>query len=129
MKTINSNPVVLNESDYSILKRLAGLHRGPDETMSLRHEIDRAIVVKDEAFPPNTIRLNSWVTVLDVESGEETQFCLVLPGAADIKQRKISVLTPMAAALIGFREGDEVEWKMPAGMKTFKVLSVNNNPK
>jgi len=124
----SKNPVVLCEEDYQKLKQLIGTPNVSEATpeMSLAHEIGRAIVVKDSAFPSNTIRINSTVRVLDVQSGRENQFQIVMPGEADMKQKKISVLTQMSAALIGFREGDEVVWKMPAGLKTLKVLEVRN---
>lgn len=127
MKTQNSNPVVLTESDYTKLKRMARAGNDSDAEMTLGHEIGRAIVVKDNAFPPNTIRINSWVKVLDLESGHETVYCLVMPSEADIRKRKISILSPMATALIGFREGDVVEWRMPVGMKRFKIIDVRND--
>lgn len=94
--------------------------------MSLASEVQRAIVVRDSAFPVNTIRINSRVKVTDLDSGEVYLFNIVLPEQADIKQKKISVLAPMGAALIGFREGDEVSWKMPRGVKRIKVLEVAN---
>jgi len=41
---------------------------------------------------------------------------------------KISVLTPMGAALIGLCKGETIEWKMPAGMKKFEVIEVTQIP-
>ena len=52
------------------------------------------------------------------------EFCIVMPAQADIKLKKISVLTPMGAALIGLCKGETIEWKMPAGMKKFEVIEV-----
>jgi regulator of nucleoside diphosphate kinase len=126
MNTINRNPVVLSESDYTTLNRLASYQSAPGDNMSLRYEINRAIVVKDSAFPSNTIRISSKATVIDLETDEESSFRIVMPGEADIHQRKISILTPMGTALIGFREGDELQWRMPKGMKRLKVLKVEN---
>jgi regulator of nucleoside diphosphate kinase len=48
----------------------------------------------------------------------------VLPGRADIRQRKISVLSPIGTALIGFRKGQQVQWKVPAGKRTFTIVDV-----
>lgn len=125
MNNNHMNPVVLPESDIHILKRLAAQSKSPGD-MSLAHEVERAIVVKDYAFPQNTIRINSQVQVQNLDTGETSAFSIVLPEHADIRQKKISVLAPMGAALIGFREGDLVSWKMPSGLKHFKVLSVYN---
>ena len=124
------NPVLLCEEDFRLLKQLVGISLVNDnEEMTLAYELSRAIVVKDNALPPHTVRLNSQVRVQDMASKKNTDLTIVMPPHADIKQKKISILTPMAAALIGFRKGDEIEWKMPSGMKKYKVLEVINSVK
>ena len=52
-----------------------------------------------------------------------------LPDKADIKQRKISILSPIGTALIGFRQGENIRWQVPSGKKTFTILEVNNAKK
>lgn len=125
MKT-DTNPVVLCEEDYNRLTNILNLQTANQDKMTLAYEVGRAIVVKNNAFPPNTIRIGSKVTVMDLENKKEKAFQIVMPGEADLKAQKVSVLTPMVAAIIGFREGNEVTWKMPAGMKNLKILSVEN---
>lgn len=121
-------PVLLCEEDFRLLKQLVGISivNDMEEEMTLAYELSRAIIVKDNALPPHTVRLNSKVRVQDTASKKNTDLTIVMPPYADIKQKKISILTPMAAALIGFRKGDEIEWKMPSGMKKYKVLEVTN---
>ena len=51
---------------------------------------------------------------------------IVLPDKADIKERKISIMSPIGTALIGFRQGENVKWQVPSGKKTFTILEVNN---
>lgn len=123
----DKNPVVLCEEDFNKLKQIVTISGTKEaEEMSLAHEIGRAIIVKDNAFPPNTIRLGSTVKVEDVETSKSHEFMIVMPEEADLKAKKVSVLTPMAAAVIGYREGDETVWKMPNGLKQLKVLEVTN---
>lgn len=122
------NPVMLCQEDFRLLKQLVGgavLNDMQDE-MSLGYELCRAIVVKDDELPRDIIRLNSTVKVEDSESKKITELTIVMPPMADIKTKKISILTPMAAALIGFKQGDSVKWKMPSGLKTYNVLEVHN---
>ncbi len=120
------NPVLLCEEDFRLLKQLVGISLVSDaqEEMTLAYELSRAIVVKDNEFPAQTIRLNSKVQIEDTATQKITELTIVMPPHADIKQRKISILTPMAAALIGFKKGDEVEWRMPSGLKKYKILEV-----
>ena len=124
----DKNPVVLCEGDYKKFSEILNLKQTSNASheMSLAHEISRAIIVKDNAFPPNTIRINSKVVVKDIDTKKEIDFQLVMPAEADARDKKISILSPMAAAIIGFREGDEVDWQMPAGMKHLKILQVSN---
>lgn len=120
------NPVVLCEEDFLKLKQLISLSGGKREEMSLAYEIARAIVVKNEAFPPNTIRIGSKVSVEDAETSRLHEFTIVMPSAADIKKKFVSILSPMAAAIIGFRKGEEVTWKMPSGIKHLKIKEVES---
>ena len=120
------NPVVLCEEDFSRLKQLVPLTGSEKaEEMSLAHELSRAIIVKDDAFPPNTIRIGSTVSVEDVETSKLHKFTIVMPSVADIKKKFVSVLSPIAAAIIGFREGEEVTWKMPSGLKRLRIKEVH----
>jgi regulator of nucleoside diphosphate kinase len=124
-KPQEKNPVVMIEEDYQLLRRFVA-NAPQDDEMSLAYELSRAIIVKKEAFPPNAVRLNSRVSILDLETDKVMEFTVVLPHEADIQQRKVSILTPMGTALIGFRKAEEVRWKVPAGIKRFRILDVVN---
>lgn len=128
MKIKKTNPVVLTVEDYNLLKPYVDKMPDRDEEMSLAHELKRAEIVTRELFPKHCIKLNSRVSVMDLDTQKILDFTIVLPEYADIKQNKISVLTPMGAALIGFRKSEEVKWKVPAGLKRFRILNVVNKP-
>ena len=118
------NQVILGEDDFRQLKQFAENFPGNTNEMSLSYELSRAVVVENDQVPAGSIRLNSLVKVREVTSNKEMEFSIVMPAFADFKEKKISVLTPMGAALIGLSKGETVEWKMPAGMKKFKILDV-----
>ena len=120
------NHVILSEDDFRMLKQFAENFPGGGKAneMSLSYELSRAVVVENGELPADSIRLNSHVKVRELTSNKEMEFSIVMPAFADFNHRKISVLTPMGAALIGLRKGETVEWKMPAGMKKFEVLDV-----
>lgn len=124
MDANNTNPVMITQEDYNLLKPYFSKLKTIGGEMSLSSELSRAMILKKEAFPPHAIRLNSKITIQDEITGQATQLTIVLPEFADIKQKKISILTPIAAALIGFRKGESVSWKVPAGVKTFKITEV-----
>lgn len=125
MNTHEEKPVVITEEDYQLLKPYISSITSPDE-MSLSSELKRAVIVNKDAFPRHTVRLGSKVSVLDLDTNKVLEFAIVMPAHADMHQNKISILTPMGAALIGFRKGEEVQWKVPAGLKRFRILDVSN---
>ena len=119
------NPILMTEEDYRTIKRfLPYAHK--DNRESLANELERAIILNKFAFPKHAIRLNSVVSVLEVKSNRVLNFTIVAPGLANAAKKKLSVLTRLATALIGFCKGQEVRWPMPGGMKTFKILDVVN---
>lgn len=94
----------------------------------LEEELDRAHVVEPNRIPSDVITMNSKVRLQDMDSGEEVVYALVFPGKANADENAISVLAPIGTALLGYREGDVIEWQVPAGTKRLKVLEVVYQP-
>ncbi|MDQ8699469.1 nucleoside diphosphate kinase regulator [Hyphomicrobium sp. LHD-15] len=67
-------------------------------------EMERAEIVPDAALPSSVVRMNSRV-VFDVDGGDRREGVVVFPGEANIDEGKISILTPIGAALIGLSPG------------------------
>ncbi len=67
----------------------------------------------------------STVVIFDENSETETTYTIVGEDEADIKSGLISYTSPIARALIGKDEGDEIEFQAPDGVKTFDVLKVS----
>ena len=126
MGTELKNPVIITEEDYQQLKGYINHDAGNDEEMTLSAELKRAVILSKDAFPSHAVRLNSKVSVQDLDTDRVIEFTLVMPAHAVIHKNKVSILTPMGAALIGFRKGEEVRWKVPAGFKRFRILDVTN---
>jgi regulator of nucleoside diphosphate kinase len=61
------------------------------------------------------------------ETGWEKTLELVIPSDKDVRRDKISILTPMGAALFGYSEGDEIEWDFPSGKQQIKIVTVQQN--
>ena len=128
--TYKKQPLVLRKDDYELLNTYlrGGFSQSAfsrEEAEELQSELKRAAVVDKEAFPPDVVRIHSRVTVAEKEKVME--LTLVPPGQANIKERKVSVMAPIGAALLGFRKGQQVQWKVPAGWKTFTIIDVNNS--
>mgnify|MGYP003415035466 FL=1 len=96
------------------------------EVAQLSKELDRAIVNKEDIINSDVVRIQSHVEIEDIVAKRSMKIQIVLPGQADIKVQKVSVLAPLSIALIGFKEGDEVDWEMPAGVRSLRIISVTN---
>lgn len=64
------------------------------------------------------------VELSDVETGEELKYQIVGDDESDTKAGMISVNSPIARALIGKEEGDEVEVQVPGGLRELEIVSV-----
>ena len=123
-------PIVLSESDRDRLFDLAraALARAPDVAGALLDEVDRAAVVSTQDLPPNTVAMLSHVTFRD-ETGDERTVQIVYPQDADIAKGRISILTPIGAALIGLSEGQSMRWRTRDGrLRRLTIVEVRSSP-
>jgi regulator of nucleoside diphosphate kinase len=72
--------------------------------------------------------MNSQVLLKDMESGEETIYTLVYPEDVNLAENKISVLAPIGTAILGFRVGDIISWKVPVGTVKLRVEKILYQP-
>lgn len=116
-------------SDHKLLKKIAKSNlsaTSAKEINLLTQELDRGNIVEDNAIENDIIRINSEVIIEDMSTQKQMKFQIVLPSQANIKESKYSVLVPLSVAIIGFKVNDQVDWELPAGNKTLKVIAVNN---
>lgn len=119
----------LTITDYNLLRELAKNAKDSTnirEIALLNQELDRAIINKDGILDETVVRINSHVQVEDVNTQKQMKIQIVLPSQANLKENKISILAPLCVAIIGFKENDVVEWQLPAGIKTLKIITVTH---
>jgi transcription elongation factor GreA len=80
-------------------------------------------MINFDKIPRDRISLGSRVDVLDVDKDEKITYTLVTSEDANAAQGLISTTSPIGRSLLNKREGDTVEVKIPAGTRTFEVLS------
>jgi regulator of nucleoside diphosphate kinase len=98
------------ESDLVAGLALRSEHRQPVVAAMLLEEIDRAELHDAKTIPPGHARLNSQITFIDEKTRKLRQVQLVLPAEANIANDRVSILTPMGAALYGLAAGHTIEW-------------------
>ncbi|MGE4373039.1 MAG: nucleoside diphosphate kinase regulator [Xanthobacter sp.] len=127
-KTGRLPAIVLNEEDHERLTGLAtaALDRNPDVAEELLKELERARVVHNRRLPAKAIRMGSTVTYSS--DGTSRTVTLVYPGEADIAAGRISIMTPIGAALIGLSEAQSITWMARDGRRhELEVLTVTHD--
>lgn len=92
----------------------------------LFQELRNAEVREEKDLPKDVVRVNSVVTFQSPTARKEN-LQLVMPKEADLKANKLSVFTIMGSALIGYREGDQIKWRLPKGEETIHLEKVDNS--
>lgn len=117
--------LLASESDLVATLALRAEHQHPVVTAMLLEEIERAELHDADEMPEGHIRLNARVTFIDERSGQARSVQLVLPGHANIAEGRISILTPMGAALYGLSEGACINWPdIEGNERPIRVLHV-----
>ena len=127
-------PIRLTARDDTRLKHLLaeltrqsrGMQAGVE---TLEDILDSARIVDPAEVPVNVVTMNSRVLFEDLVTNEHGTATVVYPGDTDPSARKISVLSPVGAALIGEREGREVELPLPYGKtRRIRIIGVLYQP-
>lgn len=123
--------LILRKDDYELIISYlkGGLLRSSFDRHNaeeLEAELKKAKLTTKEDFPSDVVRLDSRVKVRDEKDKKVMELTLVVPEKVDIKQRKVSIMSPVGTALIGYRSGQQVQWIVPSGQKTFTILEVSN---
>ena len=89
-------------------------------------ELERSLAAERVEEVPHTagaVSIGSQVTAQD-DAGRQHTFVIVSPVEADAARGHISAASPIGAALVGRRAGEQVSVKVPAGLRAFTLLSV-----
>lgn len=90
----------------------------------LEELLENATIVDETAIDTSVVSLGSTVKIMDLDLNEEVVYSLVGSNEADPFEGKISDQSPIGAALIDMREGEEKEVETPAGVMHLRVLEV-----
>jgi transcription elongation factor GreA len=91
----------------------------------LQAKIALAEIIDPSKISQSRIAFGAKVRVMDIEADEEYHFILVGPDEANIKERKISISSPVAKALIGKEVGDTAVVKAPARTIEYEILEIS----
>ena len=111
---------IAENAEYTEAKNEQSLLEGRIQTLEAM--VRNAVLIEDEPRESGVVAVGARVRV-SLEDGEET-YAIVGAAEADPLKGRISNESPLGRALLGHREGDEVEWTSPSGTSRVKILAI-----
>ncbi len=90
----------------------------------IEDKLARAQVIEVSKLSGDKVVFGATVSLADGDTGDKMVYQIVGDHEAEPKNGKISISSPVARALIGKCEGDEVQVRTPTGVRSFEILSV-----
>lgn len=92
----------------------------------IQDQLSRTIIIEDQNFPPGKAYIGRRIELEDVMTGRRFAYMLVSEAESDFAAGKISTNSPVGRGLVGHGEGEEIEIKVPAGVKHYRILRVSS---
>ncbi|BBA69268.1 Regulator of nucleoside diphosphate kinase [Geobacter sulfurreducens] len=132
-KKAEERSIYITEFDLTRLEELLDKidtegSRDSRHLQELEDELLRAEVVEPQQIPADVVTMNSRVALKDLATGEEMVYELVFPSDARLEENRISILAPVGTALLGYRAGDTITWKVPGGTRKIKITKILYQP-
>lgn len=107
-------------------QRLLGRRRRLERRIHyLQQILAQGEVLVGSNLPPDRVRFNCRVHLLNLTTGREQHFRLVGPVEADAKHGRLSTSSPLGRALLGRVSGDRVDLSTPAGQRAYQILNIS----
>ena len=119
--------ILMSEKDFDRLNEFIEINEPSINALSLRAEINRATIIKDELIPQTVVKMGSTVTFRLGSYNKEFTYTLVYPDQKNCDDQ-LSVFSPVGSAIIGLSVGQSIEWDHPNGKPLpITVLSVSSS--
>jgi transcription elongation factor GreA len=112
------------EKNPDFLSVLAQRQRLDRRIKQLQQTLANAEVLVGSNLPPNQVRFNSLVKVLNLHTGREKEFKLVSTLEANAGLGHLSTASPLGRALLGRKVGERIKVHTPSGLKAYKILEI-----
>lgn len=127
--------IIMSRLDYVRIKKWIGEAKmlksvSAEEAGKLIEELEKAQIVDPDSIPSDVVTMNSIVKIsfLHGNNDKKLEFRIVYPDQANLKEHRISIFSPIATALIGYKAGQEIEWMVPAGMTKIRIDEILYQP-
>lgn len=125
--------IIVNRLDYIRIQKQIGEAKQnktieASEAEKLINELNSATILDPDKIPGDVVTMNSVVKITFVDAGKQQEFKIVYPNEANLKEKRVSIFSPVATALIGFRVGDLIEWMVPGGLTKIRIDEIIYQP-
>jgi regulator of nucleoside diphosphate kinase len=96
--------------------------------VGLKQELNTSLILPPEVMPPDVVTMNSQVRIHDSGTRNTVVVTLVFPQEADYDQKKVSLLAPLGAALLGRHAGEKVCYDAPGGRTAILIEEILFQP-
>jgi len=103
-------------------------YRDRPDLKRLAEELKHGHLVVSKDIAPTVVTMNSRVCLRDLDSDEVIEYTLVFPKDANVTEGKISVMSPIGTAILGYSVGSTIEWDVPGGKRCIKIESLPYQP-
>ncbi|MDD4894532.1 MAG: transcription elongation factor GreA [Candidatus Omnitrophica bacterium] len=114
---------ISENAEYDAAKDAQGMNE--KKISELEQKLAHARIIDYENISKDEILIGARVKLKDLDSGEVFEYLLVSDAEADYEEGKISVTSPVGAALLNHKEKDIVEFRVPAGVLKYEVLEIS----
>ena len=128
MKEIILSSLDVSRIRKSIEEAIRKKSIGQNEASTLANELLSAKIVEPEKIPGNIVTMNLIVKVSFLNTKKTLQIQIVYPENANFRENRISILSPVATALIGYKVSDEIEWIVPSGLTRLRIDEIIYQP-
>lgn len=94
------------------------------QIMELEDKLARVRIL-DKNIPSDEVLIGATVKLKDMDTEEELEYTLVSELEADYNQNKISISSPVGQGLLGHKENEIAEIKVPAGILKYKIIKIS----
>jgi len=112
-------------AEYHAAKEKQGFLEG--RIRELESKLAQSEVIDPARLSGDRVVFGAKVSLEDADSGEEARYQIVGEDEADVKKGLISIVSPLARALLNHLVGDEVTVKVPGGTRIYEIVDVSFN--
>jgi len=110
-------------AEYDAAKEAQGLLEL--KISKLEHTIVNSRVLDESKIDTSSVQILNKVKLKNVKTGMEMEYTIVSESEANLKEKKISISTPIAAGLLGKKVGDVVTIQIPSGVMELEILNIS----